>query len=1057
MKITRFPTLATLSLLAATLFPSSSPAEIIGPYTPDANTLHLWHLDESATPAIDFALAGGTNCVGLLNGATLGSASFAGFGSALNTIDGGQDGITARDALLTPSTATPPGNIAFTYANSTNGAFTFEAIVRIDFDPDKNLGTVANGGNGRGTSCEILTCESSVNASRIFQFRIFPKGNALVGTILATNGPYLTFENVRAINANQPTIYAPIPTNGPDAIVSNNWYHVAVTYNGVPNTAGNIKFYWTLLNPSRILANEIPITSAQTTLSGPNPLSTANTPPVIGNEARARTGNFLGSIDEVRISNIARSPGDMMFGQNNPLVLVPPVSQVVAVGQNASFNVIAAGKAPLAYQWRHEGTNLPGASQTALTIAAAQFLDAGGYDVVVTNNFNSVTSAVATLTVRTPLNLTWLGSAGSDWETNLLNWDTDGNAVADAAFSPGDNVTFDANGIATPLINLPQAVTPSAVTVNAGFDYTLSSTNNAGIGGTSRLVKNGAGTLILDVDNSFTGPTTINGGAIQIGTGVARGSLGAGPLTNNAALLVYRAGNLDFNYPVSGTGSLTNFATNTININSTNTLSGPIVLNAGALSLNVLQAKGNSTNIILNANANANLTRLSISGGMVFGAGVSLAFLGTTAVPDYRAQLNSAGGTNVLNGPIILGGDGTIQFNVDGTSELDVNTPVINSPDFVGKFILRGNSRGVLNSVVNIGGHLSKTDGSTWIINSVGNTWTNTDVANGTLRMGANGVFPSNTSLNMTTVTAFLDLNGFNQAVGLLTGPGNIGNSSTTADAAISANPPGPSLFSGVIQNSLSGGTRKVGLTLAGGTLTLSGTNTYTGDTVLSAGTLEFAAQGSISNSANIRMADGTALDASLRVDGTFTLNSGQVLKPTFVGNVLPNLVNNGTIELRLNKTGSLLTNDSLTVVGTVTYGGTLKLNVTASPALTTSDSFKLFSASSYVGAFANLVPAAPALGLAWDTSTLATDGILRIVAAAIPDPTNIVFQLSGNQLTLGWPSNYTGWRLQAQTNPLTIGLSSNWFDVPGSSATNQVIMPVNPANGTVFYRLLFP
>src|SRR6185369_1284770 len=218
---------ATFSLLAATLLPFGATAEIIGPYTPDANTLHLWHLDESATPAIDFTLAGGTNCVGLLNGATLGSASFAGFGSALNTIDGGQDGITARDALLTPSTATPPGNIAFTYANSTNGAFTFEAIVRIDFDPDKNLGTVANGGNGRGTSCEILTCESSVNASRIFQFRIFPKGNALVGTILATNGPYLTFENVRAINANQPTIYAPIPTNGPDAIVSNNWYHVA--------------------------------------------------------------------------------------------------------------------------------------------------------------------------------------------------------------------------------------------------------------------------------------------------------------------------------------------------------------------------------------------------------------------------------------------------------------------------------------------------------------------------------------------------------------------------------------------------------------------------------------------------------------------------------------------------------------------------------------------------------------------------------------------------------------------------------------------------------------
>ena len=43
---------------------------------------------------------------------------------------------------------------------------------------------------------------------------------------------------------------------------------------------------------------------------------------------------------------------------------------------------------------------------------------------------------------------------------------------------------------------------------------------------------------------------------------------------------------------------------------------------------------------------------------------------------------------------------------------------------------------------------------------------------------------------------------------------------------------------------------------------------------------------------------------------------------------------------------------------------------------------------------------------------------------------------------------------LQVQTNSRTVGLNTNWFDVPGSSATNSVSMPISPANGAVFYRL---
>ena len=65
------------------------------------------------------------------------------------------------------------------------------------------------------------------------------------------------------------------------------------------------------------------------------------------------------------------------------------------------FSVLAAGTAPLFYQWRFNGTPLAGQTGTILTLANVQSPNAGNYVVVVTNAFGSVTSAVATLTVVT--------------------------------------------------------------------------------------------------------------------------------------------------------------------------------------------------------------------------------------------------------------------------------------------------------------------------------------------------------------------------------------------------------------------------------------------------------------------------------------------------------------------------------------------------------------------------------------------------------------------------------------------------------------------------------
>jgi hypothetical protein len=79
----------------------------------------------------------------------------------------------------------------------------------------------------------------------------------------------------------------------------------------------------------------------------------------------------------------------------------------VHVGHDAAFNVIATGAPLLAYQWRFNGTNLPGATATNLTVVGAQDANAGAYAVVITNTYGAITSSpAATLTIQTPAYIT---------------------------------------------------------------------------------------------------------------------------------------------------------------------------------------------------------------------------------------------------------------------------------------------------------------------------------------------------------------------------------------------------------------------------------------------------------------------------------------------------------------------------------------------------------------------------------------------------------------------------------------------------------------------------
>ena len=148
-----------------------------------------------------------------------------------------------------------------------------------------------------------------------------------------------------------------------------------------------------------------------------------------------------------------------------------------------------------------------------------------------------------------------------------------------------------------------------------------------------------------------------------------------------------------------------------------------------------------------------------------------------------------------------------------------------------------------------------------------------------------------------------------------------------------------------------------------------------------------------------------------------------------------------------------MLKADSITITG-----GTLTVT-NLGPDLHAGDSFKLFSVAIGGSGFATVsLPASNVLNsvqYVW-TNRLALDGSVQVLNAisSSPSPTNISYTVAGSQLILNWPSGQ-GWRLLAQTNSLLTGLTTNW------SATGVTTSPftntVNPANGTVFYRLTYP
>lgn len=237
------------------------------------------------------------------------------------------------------------------------------------------------------------------------------------------------------------------------------------------------------------------------------------------------------------------------------------------------------------------------------------------------------------------------------------------------------------------------------------------------------------------------------------------------------------------------------------------------------------------------------------------------------------------------------------------------------------------------------------------------------------------------------------------------------------------------------------------------GTWILSATNTYTGPTRVLAGTLLV---NGVIGSGMVTVTNGT-LGGNGVIRGPVQLQNGSTLSPgTSIGTLT---ISNNCVQsagavtiMELNR--ELSSFDQLICSGSLVFGGTLVVTNHAG-AFLLGDSFPLFTAASFAGAFSHLElpPLGPELG--WQFN--AASGQLSVVSTLSLAPTEVSAAMVGNSLQITWPSSHTGWRLEAQTNAAGSGLGAIWFDVPGANATNVITLPIDPAQGSVFFRLVYP
>lgn len=520
--------------------------------------------------------------------------------------------------------------------------------------------------------------------------------------------------------------------------------------------------------------------------------------------------------------------------------------------------------------------------------------------------------------------LLWKGNVNSNWDINsTANWTLSGSPNT---YLENDNVLFNDSATSKNVL-LNANVTPANVTFDSSANYTLAGTG--GITGSTALTKNGTGTLTVTTPNTYTGVTSVNdGGTLQIGNGTVDSSIN-GALEINEASVIFNtatqstvAGNID-GFAISGLLTKTgpgklvlaggansyvgNFAITQGTAEYGNGVSGLVgastshaVSSGATLRLNqpvasIVPWGGLSGSGLVSLNS-----AQAVNGSAAWGrAQILPAFTGVVRIEKGRVDTNGGsgdlGGTSrieVLSGgqflcftsaspyttPIEIAGTGWGESGFPGCLRLAANAtttwagPVKLTADS-GIIAQRGSSFTISGSITGnfvcefYAGDANGDSGTLTVApasgqNSYGGTRVNGRASASVVAGNANAF----SSGPMEVVNAILKLNGNSFTFASLSGTGGVIGNYGTTNSVLTAGNGTNTTYAGIMRD---GDTGKLALVKTGtGTLTLTGANTYSGDTTVSAGKLSIntpyladTSTVTVATGAQLDLATGTALD----------------------------------------------------------------------------------------------------------------------------------------------------------------------------------------------------
>lgn len=555
--------------------------------------------------------------------------------------------------------------------------------------------------------------------------------------------------------------------------------------------------------------------------------------------------------------------------------------ELVGAG-NDSITVAAGGTAAVSGTVTLNFFGTPAAGTYNL-LAADSGLSTATYALgTAPNGFNytiNVSDTLVSVTVSAYTPSYWRGGQNFSWATlgaAAANWTTDAGGSTDALFVPGsaDTVLFSAAG--APF----SSGTVIDTTLDAAFTVDSLQFTNVPAGVTAVGIAAGSG-------GSLTLSPLSTSGGIRVLAGGGNATISA-PLTVGAAQTwdVDPTGSLTISGNTAFNANVTKSNTGALTLSGTNTGSGAFVLAGGTLNLGSASGLGTGSLTIgagTTLNAPAGAIALAANNAQTWNgdftfSGANNLDLGTGAVTlGNNVSINAAGSTLTVGGSI---GDGG---NNRGITKAGAGTLVLNgSNSFTGPVAITG---GVLRITQATG--LGTAAGG---VSQSGTSALELDGTGGAFSVGAEPLTINGGGI--TNLGALRNIAGDNTYGGTVTMAAqsriNSDSGTLTLSNPTSVSATNLTLVVGgagnlTVSGAIATGTGGVSKADGAGTLTLAGTNTYTGATTVTAGTLTLTSGGSITagsvllniNGAAVANIDGTY---SSTVGGGIAINSGGVL-----------------------------------------------------------------------------------------------------------------------------------------------------------------------------------